>query len=289
MSDIDYQEQLARFAQATAEIRFIKEQQWKTSYYALLLFSGIIALFITWNPPPSFYIKLLASTVSLAAGTLFVIFHVNLSHSLHEYRSGLDSIEEELQHCRAQSYKREAFAVPSTAESKKKRARLYSGSFISMTIVTAFFSVIVIHRSEIDAVSISGRRIMTIDLSLFNWQSISALSTIAAVVVALVLPSIRDRRNQNSIARRTRERAMAYLRMLAQDLEEIVTTGRMPDAMSFISKNQSVISNLEAIHMTSQGLSERENSAFADLVVLARKHAYIVSSNDPQLDRKSVV
>ena len=78
---------------AVEEIRFVKVQQWRPVYYALLIFSAIIAIFIQMSHAsisfgPQAYCWLKGLTISVivlvaVASTIFQLFH----HSaLQEYR-----------------------------------------------------------------------------------------------------------------------------------------------------------------------------------------------------------
>ncbi len=89
----------ARLAHTTSEIRYVKEQQFRTTYYALLIFSAIIALFqINVEIPFAVYRILKIIIIAIVAVLFRQTSQIQWDHfkALGEYRIGLEEIENQL-------------------------------------------------------------------------------------------------------------------------------------------------------------------------------------------------
>lgn len=119
------------------EIRFMKGQQFSTTYYTLLLFAALIALFqVDVVLPPVWFEGLRWGSLGLVVVLAFVavVYQVDHFRSLQQYRGGLPYME---------SLSREA----RERELRKKcwQAIRYTGPFILITILGAFAAGVVIY------------------------------------------------------------------------------------------------------------------------------------------------
>ena len=100
MTEEEFRQQLLdRLSNTTIEIRFVKEQQYRTVYYSLLLFAAIIGVFQIPVSIKPYWIYLLLKVIAFTTGIYIMIISLccqrDHSKALMEYREGLkDSMDE---------------------------------------------------------------------------------------------------------------------------------------------------------------------------------------------------
>jgi hypothetical protein len=90
------QEAINRLDQVTSEIRNVKDQQFRTLYYSLLLYSAVIALYqIQVYFPHILFVTLKILTIAVVVGVCRQSCQMQWDHfrALQEYREGLDQVE----------------------------------------------------------------------------------------------------------------------------------------------------------------------------------------------------
>lgn len=159
-------ETLARLDQATTEIRNVKEQQYKTAYYGILLCSAVIILYqVDVVMPANVYRILKWITMAVVALLFRQTAQIQWDHfiALYEYRQGLDQLTTRLSARRNKKSKRKRATIsdyvlfiitgkrlPSakeivTAEDKLASCKRYTWMFIALSFVATVATEIVLY------------------------------------------------------------------------------------------------------------------------------------------------
>jgi hypothetical protein len=163
----DRGEILQRIDQATTEIRYVKDQQFKTLYYSLLFFSAIVALFqihVYFSRPLFVLIKVLS--IIIVAIFCRVSSQLQWDHfkALGEYREGLDKLESSLRNYILQTpvsptkrsnctdwilfllfgKERPDAKVIVTSKDKLPSSKRYTWTFVGLTVLAALSTIVVL-------------------------------------------------------------------------------------------------------------------------------------------------